>query len=119
MADQAPTSYVGEYGIETSLEGYTIEQLSETSTPQREIVYDQFNRRQKEIRYDTLKEISLTVRGQNAPADTGLTLGSGNSSVKFIVDSVEKAGTYNGLRRFNIRAHRTDNCDTETALATS
>lgn len=119
MANDTPTTYAGEYGITTSLEGYTIERLTETSTPQREIVYDQFNRRQKEIRYDTLKEISLTVRGQNAPDDTGLTLGSGNSAVKFIVDSVEKAGTYNGLRRFNIRAHRTDNCDTETELATS
>jgi len=115
MADQTPTTYAGEYGIETSLAGYTIEQISETSTPQREIVYDQFNRRQKEIRYDTLKEISLTVRGQNAPSDASITLGSTN----FIVDSVEKAGTYNGLRRFNIRAHRTDNCDQETALATS
>jgi len=115
----APATYVGEYGIETSLANYTIESLTETSTPQREIVYDQFNRRQKEIRYDTLKEISLTVRGQNAPSDASITLGSGNSAVNFIVDSIEKAGTYNGLRRFNIRAHRTDNCDQETALATS
>lgn len=115
----APTTYAGEYGIVTSLANYTIESLTETSTPQREVIYDQFNRRVKEIRYDTLQEIQLTVRGQNAPADTGITLGSGNSAVKFIVDSVEKAGTYNGLRRFNIRAHRTPNCEEETALATS
>ena len=66
----APSTTAGEYGIVDALTGYVIESLTDTSTPQREIVYDQFNRRVKEIRYDTLKSISLTVRGP-APQAAG------------------------------------------------
>ena len=130
MANENPATYAGEYGVADALTGYTIESLTDTSTPQREIVYDQFNRRVKEIRYDFLTEIELTVRGNAAdkvPAAAGtaataaapisytdLLLGANH----YIVDSIAKAGVYNGLKRFTVRAHRTPNCSAETALAT-
>lgn len=110
-----------EYGISSSLANYTIESENITTTPQREQVPDQKNAVVKEIRYDTRYDLRLTVRGETEPAATTInygTTGSGSSAapITWIVDTVEKAGTYNGLRRFNITAHRYANCSTETAL---
>jgi len=109
-----PAQVDAEYGISTTLAGYTIESATVTEEPQREIVPDQKNRRAKELTYDTLYNLRLTVRGATKPsASAGITY-DGN---KYIVDNVEDAGTYNGLRRFNITAHRTANCDTATVIA--
>lgn len=127
MTGEAPTTTAGEYGIADVLQGYVIETIADTSIPQREIVYDQFNRRVKEIRYDTLTSISLTVRGpEPAAAGTAATSAAPISrtdlllgSTHYIVDSVERAGSYNGLKRYNINAHKTDNCNQESVLATS
>lgn len=115
------TATAEEYGISTTLANYTIESENITTTPQREQVPDQRNAVRAEIRYDTRYELRLTVRGANEPAATTInygTTGSGSSAtaITWIVDTVEKAGTYNGLRRFNITAHRYANCDEETAL---
>ena len=127
----APATFAGEYGVDEALTGYTIETLVDTSTPQREIVYDQYNRRVKEIRYDTLKSIRLTVRGNtasNVPAAVGVAATTSApitgsdlllGGVHFIVDSIEKAGSYNGLKRFNVDAHSTTLCTAETAMVTA
>ena len=107
-----PTSVAGEYGITSTLEGYTIESETVTDSPRREEVPDQRNAVAKEIRYDTRYELRLTVRGTAKPSTSTITY-DGNT---YIVDSVEKAGTYNGLQRWNITAHRYDNCSSETAV---
>jgi hypothetical protein len=91
------------YGINTSLDGYVIESESETETPLVETVPNQKNQVADEIQYDVRHDLRLTVRGATKPEATVLTY----NDQKWAVDSVEKAGTYNGLRRFNITAHRT------------
>ena len=90
------------YGINTSLEGYVIESESETETPQVETVPNQKNQVADEIQYDVRHDLRLTVRGATKPAATVLTY----NDHKWAVDSVEKAGTYNGLRRWNVKAHK-------------
>ena len=107
-----PGQVDGEYGVATTLTGYTIESVSVTEEPQREKVPDQKNRIAKELEYDTLYNLTLTVRGATAPSTNGITY----DGKKYIVDKVENAGTYNGLRRFNITAHRYSNCDTATKI---
>ena len=110
-----PNSVDGEYGITSTLDGYTIESENVTDSPRREEVPDQRNAVAKEIRYDTRYELRLTVRGKEKPSNSTITY-DGNT---YIVDNVEKAGTYNGLKRWNITAHRYDNCSSETAVVTN
>lgn len=101
------------YGIATTLEGYVIESENVTETPQVEPIPNQKNQLADEIQYDTRYELRLTVRGATKPAATILTY----DSEKWAVDSVEKAGSYNGLKRFNITAHRTTLYPGSTATA--
>ena len=97
-----------QYGIATTLADYVIESENITETPQIETVPNQTNQVADEIQYDTRYELRLTVRGKTKPAATILAYGkNGSADVKWAVDSVEEAGSYNGLRRFNITAHRT------------
>lgn len=91
------------YGITTTLEGYVIESENVTETPQVETIPNQKNQLADEIQYDTRYELRLTVRGATKPAATILSY----DSQKWAVDSVEAAGSYNGLKRFNVTAHRT------------
>lgn len=91
------------YGIETSLDGYVIESENETEKPLVEPVPNQKNQLADEIQYDVRHDLRLTVRGTTKPAATILTY----NNQKWAVESVEKAGTYNGLRRFSITAYRT------------
>lgn len=110
-----PETVAGEYGITSTLDGYTIESENVTDSPRREEVPDQRNAVAKEIRYDTRYELRLTVRGKEKPSNSTITY-DGNT---YIVDNVEKAGTYNGLKRWNIAAHRYENCSSETAVVTN
>lgn len=110
-----PETVAGEYGITSTLDGYTIESENVTDSPRREEVPDQRNAVAKEIRYDTRYELRLTVRGKEKPSNSTITY-DGNT---YIVDNVEKAGTYNGLKRWNITAHRYENCSSETAVVTN
>ena len=107
-----PETVAGEYGITSTLDGYTIESENVTDSPRREEVPDQRNAVAKEIRYDTRYELRLTVRGKDKPSNSTITY-DGNT---YIVDNVEKAGTYNGLQRWNITAHKYENCSSETAV---
>ena len=96
------------YGINKTLDGYTIESHNETETPLAEPVPNQHNQVEDEIQYDTRHNLRLVVRGAAKPTATILSFGTnGNDPIKWAVDSVEEAGTYNGLRRFTIEAHRT------------
>lgn len=106
----AETTAHGKYGIDLTLTGYTIESYNETDSPRREEVPNQKNQVVKEIRYDTRYELRLTVRGEAKPGADAITF-NGNT---YIVDSVEEAGSYNGLQRFNISAHRYTKCSAET-----
>ena len=101
-----PSSVHGEYGIDTMLSGYTIETESITRTPQVETVPDQKNAVANEIKYDTRWDLKLTVRGASEPTASDSFSYDGNT---WAVGSIEKAGSYNGLRRFNISAHRFTN----------
>lgn len=92
-----------QYGITTTLDGYVIESENITENPQVESVPNQKNQVADEIQYDTRYDLRLTVRGATKPAATILDY----ASQKWAVDSVEAAGSYNGLKRFNITAHRT------------
>lgn len=100
-----PATVAGTYGITNTLENYTIESENITKAPQKERVPDQKNAEANEITYDTRIELRLTVRGASAPSGETITY----NSVKYAIDSVEEAGTYNGLKRYNIVGHRCDN----------
>ena len=98
------------YGIDLTLEGYTIETYNRTKSPRREEIPNQKNQIVKEIRYDTRYELRLTVRGASEPDATSIAFDGTN----YIVDNVEEAGSYNGLLRFNITAHCYTKCKEET-----
>lgn len=103
----------GTYGISKVMADYTVETYNLTDSPVRESVPNQHNQVEKEIRYDTRYDLRITVRGASKPANTTITF----DGTTYIVDTVEEAGSYNGLLRFNITAHRYTNCDSETALS--
>ena len=106
MAATPSTATTETYGIAETLSGYTIESATLTKTPQVEEVRDQKNALINEIKYDTLAELRLVVRGASAPTEgTDITY----DSVKYRISQVEDAGTYNGLRRFTVTAKKTDN----------
>lgn len=106
MATTPATATTETYGISETIANYTIESDNTTDTPQVEEVRDQKNALINEIRYDTLVELRLTLRGATKPtAGTDITY----NNVKYRISSVENAGSYNGLRRFTVRAKKTDN----------
>lgn len=104
-----------QYGVSNTLAGYVVESENITTSPQREQVHNHQNAVTAEIEYDIRYELKLTVRGASEPAATTLSY----ASQTWIVDSVEKAGSYNGLRRFNITAHRYTNCNSVTSAQPS
>ena len=108
MAGETPTPPAEQYGITDTLSGYTIESKNITETPLVEQVPNQINQVEDEIQYDTRYDLRLTLRGATKPTATIISFGTeNNTAIKWAVDSVEDAGTYNGLRRYNLAAHRT------------
>ncbi len=103
----------GTYGIAKVMADYTVETYNLTDSPVRETVPNQHNQVEKEIRYDTRYDLRITIRGAAKPANTTITF----DGQTYIVDTVEEAGSYNGLLRFNVTAHRYTNCNSETALS--
>lgn len=101
MTPETPTAE--QYGIETATTGITVESETITETPLVESVPDQKNAVVNEIPYDTRTELKLTYRGTRLSETGGVVTYGG---VKYAVDSHESAGTYNGLRRYNLSAHR-------------
>ncbi len=101
-----PTTVHGTYGISTTVENITIESLSITPSPVSEPVPDQANAVANEIVYDERIDLRMTYRGTKlTETDHNVTIGN----VKYRVDSHEEAGTYNGLQRYNLTAHRFTN----------
>ena len=106
MATTPATATTETYGISETLTGYTIESDNITDTPQVEEVRDQKNALINEIKYDTLVELRLVVRGETKPtAGSDITY----NNVKYRISSVEDAGSYNGLRRYTVTAKKADN----------
>lgn len=98
-------------GIARTLSGYSVQSESITRTPVREQVPDQVGAIAEEQTYDERTDLSLTVisatNARTAPAANSDTIAYGGAT--YYVDSVEEAGSYNGVLRFNIRAHRYTN----------
>lgn len=105
------------YGIDTETSGITIESENISDSPIVESVPDQKNAVRKELKYDKRTELKLTYRGtkltetagQNGENDTVTYNG-----VTYYVDTHEKAGTYNGLQRYNLTAHKFNNAPAQS-----
>ena len=93
------------YGISATLDGYTLESVTETEAQQREQVPNQTNAVTTEIKYDTRYDLNIVMRGAGTPSASTITW----NSKAWAVDSVQKAGTYNGLQRWTVAAHRYEN----------
>ena len=100
-------------GISNTLANFVIETESITPADRSEEVPDQKGATADEITYDIRTDLRLTVRSAKAsvaapPATAGSKAFSYAGST-WKVDSVEEAGSYNGLRRWNINAHKYTN----------
>lgn len=97
------TTPTEEYGISKTITGITIETFNESAQPLGEPIPDQQNHVTNEKHYSTRYNLTMTYRG------TKLTV-NGNKvtidNVDYFVDSHEDAGSYNGLRRYSLSAHR-------------
>lgn len=96
-------------GITNTLSGYVVETESITPADRSEEVPDQRGAIADEISYDTRTDLRLTVRSATAGTTAPATAGATNftyAGSKWKVDSCEEAGSYNGLRRWNINAHK-------------
>ena len=98
-------------GISNTLTGFVIESESISESDIAEQVPDQDGAIAGEISYDKRTDLRLTIRKSGAAGGTLPTVGGTltYATVKYHVDSVEEAGTYNGLRRWNVNAHRYTN----------
>ena len=109
MATTPATATAEQYGISTETAGITVESESIVDLPQVDTVPDQKNAVNKEIKYDKRTELKLTYRGTKL-AETAGQNGENSTvtynSVKYYVDSHEAAGVYNGLKRYNLIAHK-------------
>lgn len=97
-------------GIQRTLENFVIETESITPADRSEEVPDQNGAIADEINYDIRTNLRLTVRSAKATVSAPPAV-AGSASFSYDdklwkVDDVEEAGTYNGLRRWNINAHR-------------
>ena len=106
MATVPASADTGTYGISETVSGITIESITKTESPQTETVPDQANAVVNEITYDKRVDLKLTYRGTKLAETNGCVT---VDSVKYFVDSHEEAGTYNGLKRYNLSAHRFNN----------
>ena len=111
MATVPASADTGTYGISETVSGITIESITKTETPQTESVPDQANAVVNEITYDKRVDLKLTYRGTKLTESDGVVTVDG---VKYFVDSHEEAGTYNGLKRYNLSAHRFDNAPAQS-----
>ena len=99
-------------GITNTLSGYVVETENITPTDRSEEVPDQKAAIVDEIHYDTRTDLRLTVRSATTNATAPTTAGATDftyAGSKWKVDSVEEAGSYNGLRRWNVNAHKYEN----------
>lgn len=108
------TATAEEYGISTVTNGITVESQDITDVPQYDPIPDQKNATRGEAKFDTRYNLRLTYRGTKLahtthPATT--TMPAQNDTVAYgghvwSLDEHEEAGVYNGLKRYNLTAHR-------------
>lgn len=55
------------YGIDETIEGYTVESANVKKIPVQEQIHGQHNEVRKEIKYDLRKDLSCTLRGAVEP----------------------------------------------------
>ena len=103
-------------GIAASFTNGSIEDVSVTKNVIAEQVPDQYGAIAVEMVYDHRYDLSLTMHaaGSTAPTMPGDTLssfdaGDGEGSKNWHVDTCVYAGTYHGVTRWTITAHRYDN----------
>ena len=97
---------VGKYGVDVvaaDTAGRTVESENITDSPQTEEIHNELNQTVGSIKYEMRYDLRLTYRGTALTVSTGIVAWGGHN---WIVDSHEKAGTYNGLQRYNLSAHR-------------
>lgn len=117
MAATPATATTEEYGISTTAANITIESESITDSPIVEPVPDQKNATVKEIKYDKRTDLKLTYRGTKLTETAGSNGENATvtyNGVKYYVDSHESAGTYNGLKRYNLSAHKFENAPAQS-----
>ena len=102
-------------GIANTLSGYVVQSENFTESPVVEQVPDQNGAIGYEAVYDHRVDLSLSVisDGSSTTAPTVTDDIISYSSHNWFVDSCEEAGTYNGVRKWNIKAHRYDNWPTQ------
>ena len=98
-------------GIVNELTGYIVQSENFTESPVVEQVPDQNGAIAYEAVYDHRTDLSLSVIGATASATAPTVTNEiiSYASHNWFVDSCEEAGTYNAVRKWNIRAHRYDN----------
>lgn len=108
-------------GIDAEFTNGSIESINVTCNPIAEQVPDQYGAIACEMVYDHRFDLSVTMHaaGSTAPTMPGDTLSSfdakdGNGAKNWHVDNCQKAGTYNGVTRWTITAHRFDNTPAAT-----
>ena len=117
MAATPATATTEEYGISTTATNITIESETITDSPIVEPVPDQKNATVKEIKYDKRTDLKLTYRGTKLTETAGTNGENATityNGVKYYVDSHESAGTYNGLKRYNLSAHKFENAPAQS-----
>lgn len=98
-------------GISNTLSGYVVQSENMTKSPIFEQVPDQNGAIGYEAVYDHREELSLSVtsNGSTTAAPTVQNETIAYAGKNWFVDSCEEAGTYQGVRKWNIRAHKFDN----------
>ena len=102
------------YGVDNILEGYIIQNINTTESTQNLEIADQKGRTAQVIAYDKGKTLTFTVIGPST-LPTGFTPGAAisvadtgaitvSSSGNFIIQSIEKACTYNDTAKWNVTA---------------
>lgn len=105
-------------GVSNTIANFVVENETITETDRFEEVPDQQGAIAGEISYDKRHDLRVTVHAATSSADAPTTAGKEDFSYagkKWKVDTVEEAGSYNGLRRWNITAHRYANYPTQGA----
>lgn len=108
-------------GIANTLSGYVVQSENFTESPVVEQVPDQLGAIGYEAVYDHRVDLSLSVisAGASITAPTVTNEIISYASHNWFVDSCEEAGTYNGVRKWNIKAHRYDNWPDQSSGTTT
>lgn len=103
-------------GISKTLTGFIIQDYTITDSPIVEQTADQYGAIAAEQIYDHRTDLSMTVLSttatRTAPTTTNDILTF--DSKKWLVDSCAEAGTYNGVMRWTIQAHKYENTPAQT-----